>query len=129
MNIKELRKITGLSQTKFGEKYHIPLRTIQHWENETRKPAEYIVYLLERVISEDYDMREIKITGNIENSNDSDIKIVIGDQTLDHDISGWRYFSIEENADGIISQVHEDMEITDPEEKLLKAKLMEFFKD
>ena len=74
-------------------------------------------------------MREIKITGNIENSNDSDIKIVIGDQTLDYDISGWRYFSIEENADGIISQVHEDMEITDPEEKLLKAKLMEFFKD
>ena len=74
-------------------------------------------------------MREIKITGNIENSNDSDIRIVIGDQTLDYDISGWRYFSIEENADGIISQVQEDMEITDPEETLLKAKLMEFFKD
>ena len=74
-------------------------------------------------------MREIKITGNIENSNDSDIKIVIGDQTLNYDISGWRYFSIEENADGIISQVQEDMEITDPEETLLKAKLMEFFKD
>lgn len=129
MNIKDLRSITGLTQNRFGEKYHIPLRTIQHWENETRKPVEYIVYLLERVISEDYDMREIKITGNIENSNDSDIKIVIGDQTLDYDISGWRYFSIEENADGIISQVQEDMKITDPEETLLKAKLMEFFKD
>ena len=129
MNIKDLRKVTGLTQGQFGVKYHIPVRTLQHWENGDRQPMECIEYLLERIIREDYNMRNIEVTGSIEDSNNSDIMIFIGDHALVYDVSGWRYFSIEENADGIISQVHEDMEITDPEETLLKAKLMEFFKD
>lgn len=32
MEIKEIRALTGLSQRKFAEKYHIPIRTIQCWE-------------------------------------------------------------------------------------------------
>lgn len=47
MKIKEIRKLTELSQAKFGEKYNIPVRTIENWESEKRTPAEYIVELLE----------------------------------------------------------------------------------
>ena len=47
--IKQLRKSTGLSQTKFGELFGIPMRTIQNWESGEREPAEYIVNMMERI--------------------------------------------------------------------------------
>ena len=53
MDIKELRKLTGLSQTAFGEKYDIPMRTIQNWEKGVRIPPTYVLKLLERVVKED----------------------------------------------------------------------------
>lgn len=56
MDIKELRKLTGLSQTAFGEKYDIPMRTIQNWEKGVRIPPTYVLKLLERVVKEDYNM-------------------------------------------------------------------------
>ena len=56
MEIKELRKLTGLSQTAFGEKYDIPMRTIQNWEKGVRVPPTYVLKLLERVVKEDYNM-------------------------------------------------------------------------
>lgn len=49
----ELRKMTGLSQVKFGKFYNIPLRTIQGWEEGTRESPEYVMQLLERAILED----------------------------------------------------------------------------
>lgn len=61
MTIKELRAITGLSQRAFGEKYHIPTRTIENWEGGTRKPSETILYLLERAVREDYKMAYVII--------------------------------------------------------------------
>ena len=54
MTIKEIRALTGLSQTKFAEKYEIPRRTIECWEAEQRKPPEYVMKLLERCVKEDY---------------------------------------------------------------------------
>lgn len=53
MTIKEIRSLSGLSQSKFGAKYNIPLRTIQDWEAEIRTPPKYINELLERVVRED----------------------------------------------------------------------------
>lgn len=50
MNIKEIRNKTNLSAQKFGDKYGIPLRTIQDWERGERKPPEYVVDLLNRVV-------------------------------------------------------------------------------
>ena len=50
MTIKEIRTITGLSQTAFGEKYHIPMRTIQNWEGGQRECPEYVRFLLARVV-------------------------------------------------------------------------------
>ena len=53
--IKEIRAITGLSQTAFGERYHIPMRTIQNWEGGQRECPEYVRLLLERVVKEDFE--------------------------------------------------------------------------
>ena len=55
MTIKEIRSITGLSQAKFGDEYEIPKRTIEDWETGRRKPPEYLLRLLERVVKEDFD--------------------------------------------------------------------------
>lgn len=52
--IRSLRKVTGLSQTKFGELYGIPMRTIQNWENGVSEAPEYVIRLLERVVEEDF---------------------------------------------------------------------------
>jgi len=50
MTITELRKQTGLSQSKFAEKYHIQLGTLRSWEQGINKIPETILYLIERVI-------------------------------------------------------------------------------
>ena len=55
MTIKELRTITGLTQKAFGQKYHIPTRTIEDWEGGRRRPSETILYLLGRVVKSDYE--------------------------------------------------------------------------
>ena len=52
MTIKELRSKTGLSQHKFGEKYHISFKNIQNWEQGQRKCPDYVIYLLNRIITE-----------------------------------------------------------------------------
>ena len=57
---KELRAFTGLSQQKFADKYHIPLRTLQSWEGGERDPALYIIELLERAVKEDFSGNEKK---------------------------------------------------------------------
>lgn len=44
--IKGIRKTSGLSQRKFGEKYGIPVSTIEAWERGTRTPAPYVLALL-----------------------------------------------------------------------------------
>ena len=54
MTIKGIRQLTGLSAQKFGDKYKIPLRTIQNWEGGVNKPPEYVLILLERAVKEDF---------------------------------------------------------------------------
>lgn len=50
MIIKELRKITGLSQMEFARKFHIPVGTLAHWEQEIRTPPEYVIYMMTKII-------------------------------------------------------------------------------
>ena len=57
--IRELRNITGLSQKEFGNKYNIPLKTIQNWESDRSKEASrscppYVIYLLAKAVATDY---------------------------------------------------------------------------
>ena len=44
--IKEIRRVTGLSQQKFGDLLHIPLRTVQDWEREVRQCPAYVAELI-----------------------------------------------------------------------------------
>lgn len=55
MTMREIRDITGLSVQKFGDKYGIPLRTIQQWERGERKPPNYVIAMLERCVKMDYE--------------------------------------------------------------------------
>ena len=45
-NIKELRELTGLSQSQFSKEFNIPIRTLQKWESGERIPPEYMEGLL-----------------------------------------------------------------------------------
>lgn len=53
MTVQELRKRTGLSQSKFAEKYGIPIGTLQNWEHGRRTPPEYVLTLLQRSLERD----------------------------------------------------------------------------
>lgn len=53
MTIKELRALTGLSQSAFAKKYWIPVASLRHWEIGQRQAPIYLVKLLERVVKED----------------------------------------------------------------------------
>lgn len=50
MNIKEMRKQENLSQSQFAGKYGIPIRTLQEWEQERRRPPDYTVNMLARLM-------------------------------------------------------------------------------
>ena len=53
MNIRDMRKQLGDTQSEFAERYNIPFRTVQNWETGMRKPPEYIFELLKARIKED----------------------------------------------------------------------------
>lgn len=48
--IKELRKKTGLSQSKFSAKFGIPVRTLQQWEQGISAPPNYLVRMMEYIM-------------------------------------------------------------------------------
>ena len=52
MNIRDMRKQLGDTQSEFAERYNIPFRTVQNWETGMRKPPKYILELLKARIKE-----------------------------------------------------------------------------
>ncbi len=48
--IKELRKQTGLSQSKFAAKFGIPVRSLQQWEQGRSAPPEYLVRMMSYIM-------------------------------------------------------------------------------
>ena len=62
--IKELRKKTGLSQSKFSAKFGIPVRTLQQWEQGISSPPEYLIRMMAYImlLEEKRDNKE-KMTG------------------------------------------------------------------
>lgn len=58
-SVKQIRAMSGLSQVKFAEKYHIPRRTLENWEAGDNNPNKhscpaYVLEMLERIVREDY---------------------------------------------------------------------------
>ena len=66
MTIKELRKRTGLSQSKFAERFSLNLRTLQSWESNDYRQAPRLVINL---ISEILDMQDMKGEENVQEKN------------------------------------------------------------
>lgn len=58
--IKDLRTLTGLSQSQFSQKYNIPIKTLQHWEGGYSDPAPYLLNLLEKDINLNTDIVTIE---------------------------------------------------------------------
>lgn len=48
--LKEIRQELGLSQSKFAQKFHVPLSTYIHWEVGMRKPPKYIIYMIQYIL-------------------------------------------------------------------------------
>ena len=62
--IKELRKKTGLSQSKFSAKFGIPVRTLQQWEQGISSPPEYLIRMMAYImLLEEKRDNEEKMTG------------------------------------------------------------------
>lgn len=53
--IREIRKLTGLSQGKFSEAYGIPKRTLEDWEEGRRNPPEYVIRMLDMWVRKETD--------------------------------------------------------------------------
>ena len=54
---EEFREIvaqTGLSLSKFAERYEIPLRSVENWSGGQRTAPDYVIKLLARVVAEDF---------------------------------------------------------------------------
>ena len=47
MEFKELRQASGMNQTEFAKYFHIPRRTVQNWEEGSRKCPPYLLMLME----------------------------------------------------------------------------------
>lgn len=58
MTVLEMRKLLGLTQKDFAEKYGISKRSIESWEGGQRKIPEWARALLERAVLEDAKKRE-----------------------------------------------------------------------
>ncbi|MDD6920587.1 MAG: helix-turn-helix domain-containing protein [Eubacteriales bacterium] len=54
MTVKEILKKSQLNQSEFSKLFGIPLRTVQDWHAGKRNPPEYVINLLDIVISNGY---------------------------------------------------------------------------
>lgn len=50
MTVREIRDRTGLSQSKFAEKFEIPVNTIHTWEAGNSEPRPYILRMMVRIL-------------------------------------------------------------------------------
>lgn len=55
LTVRQMRELLGASQTSFGDRYGIPMRSIQNWENGERSCPDYVLRLLQRCVLEDYE--------------------------------------------------------------------------
>lgn len=77
MMIKEIRKLTNLTQPQFCSKYRIPLPTLRKWEQGKREPPEYVIELLEFKVKEDLNMYGEFTLRNFLNTLSHDIECTI----------------------------------------------------
>lgn len=57
ITFNELLELSGVTLKVFSDKYSIPYRTLQNWKDGSRKPPEYVLLLLEKLISQERMMK------------------------------------------------------------------------
>lgn len=80
MTVKEMRTKTGLTQRQFAELLEIPYWTLVDWEHERRKPAPYLVKLLDYYLQHE---------GFYQNSNAANIFIKSTPSELAEHLMSW----------------------------------------
>lgn len=50
MTVKEMRAMTGLSQSQFAAKFNIPTGTFQAWEQGRQNPPAYVTSMMEKIL-------------------------------------------------------------------------------
>ena len=48
--LKRMRAYAQLTQEEFAQKFEIPVRTYQKWENGDRTPPDYVVHMMEIIM-------------------------------------------------------------------------------
>lgn len=48
-----IRNLLGVSRAEFSRRYNIPIRTLEDWDAERKKPPVYVMQLLERAVKDD----------------------------------------------------------------------------
>ena len=46
-----IRKMSGLSRKDFAERYKIPIRTLEKWEQGVSSPPQYVLAMMARILS------------------------------------------------------------------------------
>lgn len=68
MTVNEIRKNTGLSQSKFADHFEIPVKSIQKWERGGSNPLPYLPKMMKRILDleEKVKVLEEKLKGETE---------------------------------------------------------------
>lgn len=80
MEVKKLRYYSGMTQKDFSSRYRIPMKTLQNWESGTdapsaRKCPQYVSFLLEKAVMEDFPVVRNLITANIDDRHFAALRI------------------------------------------------------
>lgn len=55
VSTKDIRDMYGMTQARFAEKFEIPLRTVQNWEQRSCCPA-YVLHIIEMCLHYEYEL-------------------------------------------------------------------------
>ncbi len=118
--IKELRQITGLSQSKFAEKFSIGVSNIQHWEQGVSVPPEYVVGMMKDLLYIEHLFQEAREENDIKElvediKKEVNNKLLLRDWaiTLLHAIAENYVIEIEANTDNSILCTFSDDRLQD----------------
>lgn len=50
VDIREMRAMTGLSQSKFADLFELPVATLKDWEIGRRTPPNYVIGMMEKIL-------------------------------------------------------------------------------
>lgn len=58
--IKEMRTELGLSQSKFADKFKIPVANVQSWEQGINRPLDYVSFMIQTIIEQEKEIERLK---------------------------------------------------------------------